>query len=125
MPPTHRLKQPSVISEPADPSATLARSDAAARVPARFDVARRVIEKAARHTEGGNGVATIAALLNLTESAVYKFTYPKARSGTDGLIPSDHVQTLLAKGPPAGIPFTPEDFADSSVLPEGDREDAA
>lgn len=42
------------------------------------------------------GADKVAAALGLSPSRVYRWTRPRARGGTDGLIPAKHQPVLLA-----------------------------
>lgn len=55
-------------------------------------VASRIIAKC-----GGHQI--VADALGLDVTRVYRFTYPRERYGTGGLIPSKHQPTLLEKFP--------------------------
>lgn len=67
-------------------------------------VAKRVLDKL-------GGVPKVAKILNRKPSGIYKWTYPRARSGTGGLIPSECQQPLLDYAHANGIAdLTPEDF---------------
>jgi hypothetical protein len=68
-------------------------------------VALHVIEKC-----GGSQV--VADMVGVDVSRVYRWTYPKERGGTDGLIPAQHQQTLLREARKRGIPLEPNDFFD-------------
>lgn len=43
-------------------------------------------------------------------SRVFRWTYPKERGGTDGVIPAKHQAALLDRARAAGIDLTPNDF---------------
>lgn len=66
-------------------------------------VADHVIEKC-----GGHKV--VAEWLNLNISSVYRFTYPRSKGGTDGLIPAEHQTPLILKAREKGVDLKPEDF---------------
>lgn len=56
------------------------------------------------------GPAKIAAALECDVSAVYKWTYPKDKGGTDGLIPSSSMPIVLHAADVMGIDITPQDL---------------
>lgn len=56
------------------------------------------------------GVAAVVAMTGRSRSRVARWTYPKGRGGTGGLIPSDVQVTLLAAARARGINLLPEDF---------------
>lgn len=62
-------------------------------------IASRVIAKC-----GGHQV--VADALGIDVSRVYRFTYPRDKGGTDGLIPAKHQATLMGKFPQ----LAPADF---------------
>lgn len=62
-----------------------------------------VIEKCGGH-------AVVAEVLGVDISRVYRFTYPKSRGGTDGVIPAKHQITLLAEMPKRGVALRAQDF---------------
>lgn len=65
--------------------------------------ASTVIEKCGGH-------AAVAEILGINLSSVYRFTYPRERGGTGGLIPTRYQRTLLAAARERGLDLTPEDF---------------
>lgn len=73
-------------------------------------VAQAVIEKC-------GGFETVAEWLDLDLSNVYRFTYPRSRGGTGGLIPAKHQTTLLAKARDVGVDLRPEDFFEVTTVP--------
>lgn len=56
------------------------------------------------------GFKVVANMVNRSEIRVRRWTYPKSRGGTDGLIPSDVQQDLLNNAQAAGIALKPEHF---------------
>ena len=67
-------------------------------------VAKRVLDKL-------GGVPKVARILGRKTQGVYKWTYPRSRSGTGGLIPAVCQQALLDYAHQNGIEdLTPEDF---------------
>jgi hypothetical protein len=65
--------------------------------------AENVIRKCGGHQQ----VAEMAAV-DLTR--VYRWTYPKERGGTGGLVPARHQAVLLDAARSRGIDLKPEDF---------------
>lgn len=60
-------------------------------------------------------------------SRVYRWTYSKARGGTDGLIPTRHQQRILDEAMRRGIDLQPGDFfqpsaASSPPVPTGESD---
>jgi hypothetical protein len=70
-------------------------------------VAEHVIEKC-------GGPKVVSEWLGLDLSNIYRFTYPRSRGGTDGIIPAHHQPVLLAKARENGIDLTPNDFFPAS-----------
>lgn len=77
--------------------------------------AQRVIEKC-----GGHDV--VAGWLKVSTTSVYRWTYPKDKGGTGGVIPQKHWQALIQKAASDGIELTVEDFFDP---PAGDCPETA
>lgn len=57
------------------------------------------------------GARRLAYAAGLEPSRVYKWTYPKDRGGTGGMIPSSVVATIQVAAETAGIELKPEDWA--------------
>lgn len=72
--------------------------------------AEHVIAKCAAADPDKGGYAVIAGWLKIDVSRVYRWTYPKERGGTGGIIPAKHQQTLLEKAQAADIRLKPADF---------------
>lgn len=58
------------------------------------------------------GYQTVAKWLGLSLAQVYKFTYPREKGGTGGVIPARHQPTLLTIARENDIPLSPNDFFD-------------
>lgn len=56
------------------------------------------------------GFSAVAEMTGRSEIRVRRWTYPKLRGGTDGLIPSDCQQRLMVKATERGIDLRPEHF---------------
>jgi len=56
------------------------------------------------------GARVVAGLVGRDYSRVCRWTYPKARGGTGGVIPSDVQQELLTAARAAGIDLRPDHF---------------
>lgn len=56
------------------------------------------------------GHQTVAEWLDVDLSRVYRWTYPRERGGTGGLIPSKHQLPLLERARLEGVPLEPADF---------------
>lgn len=67
------------------------------------NVAARIIEKCGGHR-------AVAEMVGAHVSRVHRWTYPKERGGTGGLIPSAQQAPLLAAARARGIPLEPADF---------------
>lgn len=66
-------------------------------------VAQRIISRF-------GGESALAAALGVDVSRVYRWTYPKSRGGTDGLIPAKHHPVILVKAQQMSIKVDPSDF---------------
>lgn len=75
--------------------------------------ATRVIEKLGGHKK-------VANILGVNVSQVYRWTYPRTRGGTDGLIPSRHQSDLLAASVKEGLGLSPADFFDTHECKSGE-----
>lgn len=71
--------------------------------------AARVIQKAGGHQ-------AVAEWLGIHISRVYRFTYPKDRGGTGGVIPAEHQSTILQKAREAGRDLQPADFFEPGAV---------
>lgn len=67
--------------------------------------ARRVIEKC-------GGVDAVMRICGRSRSRVLRWTYPKERGGTGGLIPAEMQQVLLKGARNEGRDLRPDDFFD-------------
>lgn len=56
------------------------------------------------------GFAAVAEMVRRDKTRVHRWTYPKDRGGTGGLIPSDCQQELLGAARARGIDLRPEHF---------------
>ena len=56
------------------------------------------------------GPQATAELAGVHISRVFRWTYPKARGGTGGLVPAQHQQHLLDSARARGIALEPADF---------------
>ena len=79
-----------------------------------LDPAKKIIEIC-------GGFEAVAEMTSRSVTRVHRWTYPKERGGTGGLIPADIQQTLMVKARERGLPLTPADF----FPPEEREEDAA
>lgn len=59
------------------------------------------------------GISNVASMTGRSELRVRRWTYPRARGGTDGLIPTDCQQSLLDEARARGIDLRPEHFFQS------------
>ena len=69
------------------------------------------------------GPQATAKLAGVHISRVFRWTYPKARGGTGGLVPAQHQQHLLDSARARGIALEPADFFLRSSSPEDRSED--
>lgn len=56
------------------------------------------------------GIGTVADWLRLNRTSVLRWTHPKDRGGTGGLIPSKHQAALIAAAREHGKSVEPRDF---------------
>lgn len=56
----------------------------------------------------------LAKLLGCEESTVYRWTYPRANGGTDGIIPGRSLRRVLELAKSSGIAITPHDLYPSA-----------
>jgi hypothetical protein len=56
------------------------------------------------------GVAIISDITGADRSRVHRWTYPKERGGTGGVIPSQHQQRILDWARENDVPLRPEHF---------------
>jgi len=52
----------------------------------------------------------VATVCGVHRSRVFRWTYPKDRGGTGGLVPAQHQQALLDAARARGLPLEPADF---------------
>ena len=64
------------------------------------------------------GAQTVADWCEVDVSNVHRWTYPKDRGGSDGVIPGWHQKVILAKARKAGKDVQPSDFFDVDALGE-------
>jgi hypothetical protein len=56
------------------------------------------------------GHEAVATITGKHVTRVYRWTYPKAKGGTNGVIPHEDARKLLAHAKSAGIELQPADF---------------
>lgn len=56
------------------------------------------------------GAQAVAEACGVSFTAVYRWTYPRDRGGTGGVIPAKHQQALLRAAVTRGIKLKPADF---------------
>lgn len=56
------------------------------------------------------GFGAVAEMTGRSEIRVRRWTYPKDRGGTDGLIPSDCAKALMGEAAKRGLPLLPSHF---------------
>jgi hypothetical protein len=57
------------------------------------------------------GARRLAALTDMDPSRIYKWTYPKDKGGTGGVIPSSCVEKVQHAAVVAGVSLSAEDWA--------------
>jgi hypothetical protein len=67
-------------------------------------------EPAATVIERFDGARALASLLKLDKSTVCQWRVPKARGGTDGIIPGKHHAALLRLACQRSVPLRPEEL---------------
>lgn len=82
------------------------------------NVAEQVIEKCGGHQ-------AVAEMAGVHVSRVHRWTYPKERGGTGGLIPTQHQQKLLDEARDRGIDLGPSDFFLNTEPPDAGEPQAA
>lgn len=68
---------------------------------------------------GGHQV--VADWLGVDVTRVYRWTYPRERGGTGGLVPTKHQSALLERARQEGIPLEPADFFEKPTPPFQDH----
>ena len=68
-----------------------------------MNIAKNIIEKC-------GGAERVAQFVGIHVTNVHRWTYPKERGGSAGLVPSQHQQKLLAAAKENGIALEPNDF---------------
>lgn len=76
-----------------------------------------MLEPAKTITEICGGTTALAKLAECSYTRALRFTYPKDRGGTGGVIPADRQQILLDNAIAEGIKLRPEHFF---TLPEAE-----
>lgn len=71
--------------------------------PVRISQATRVINKMGGH-------ATVARLLGMDRSQVYRWEYDKKKGGTGGLVPTQRLNALIEHARTLGILLSPDDL---------------
>jgi hypothetical protein len=56
------------------------------------------------------GIAAVADMLKLNRTSVLRWTHPRERGGTGGLVPTKHQADLMAKARERGVAIKPADF---------------
>lgn len=80
---------------------------------AMMDPAKTVIEIC-------GGIRAVAQMTRRDETRVRRWTYPKERGGTDGLIPADVQRVLVVEAAARGIDLRPHHFF-AGMLPDAER----
>lgn len=84
-----------------------------------MSIASRVIEKCGSG-DFSKGVPLVAQWAGVDISRVHRWTYPKAKGGTDGIIPARHQPKILDEAIAAGVTLEPADFFPKSEDEAGD-----
>lgn len=79
-----------------------------------MNIAQNIISKC-------GGPTIVAKMVGIDLSQVYRWTYPRNRGGTNGLIPAQHQQTLLREAHRHGIDLSPDDFFDAAMAEDGGK----
>lgn len=69
-----------------------------------------VFKQAEKIIERFGGETRIANALNCDVATIYRWTYPKDKGGTDGLIPSSAMAAVLNAADVLGIDITADDI---------------
>jgi hypothetical protein len=64
------------------------------------------------------GIQTVADWLRLNRTSVLRWTHPRDRGGTGGLIPSKHQAKLMRAAGSHGVTLRPEDFFNTHTTPQ-------
>lgn len=73
------------------------------------------MEPASTIIEICGGVGAVAEMTGRDPSRVHRWTYPKEKGGTNGLIPTDAAQDLMREARARRIPLKPEHFFPKKV----------
>lgn len=76
------------------------------------NVAAGIIEKCGGH-------AKVAEICGVHVTRVYRWTYPVAKGGSGGVVPTRHQAILLRGARERGIKLAPEDFFEPSSAADG------
>ena len=71
------------------------------------NAAENIIQKCGGHK-------AVSEMAGVDVTRVYRWTYPRDRGGTGGLVPAKHHQTLLRRARERGLDLRPADFFDQS-----------
>lgn len=74
------------------------------------------MEPAKNIVEKFGGTKALADALGIQTSAVLKWTYPKERSGTNGLIPTQKQIEIIAAAKRLGVKLSPKDFFPAGIF---------
>lgn len=69
-----------------------------------------MMNPAARVLEKIGGAPVAATVCSVDQSTAHRWTYPKERRGTGGIIPAKHQRPLLEYARRNNLPLTAEDF---------------
>lgn len=64
------------------------------------------------------GARVVAEMLGIHVTRVYRFTHPKSRGGSGGLIPSKHQNRLIEEARKRNLDLVPSDFFEPVNSPE-------
>lgn len=78
--------------------------------------AQRIIEKCGGG-DFGVGVKVVAEITGVHSSRIHRWTYPKDRGGTGGIIPAQHHQPILDGARDRHLKLKPDDFFDDLAAP--------
>jgi hypothetical protein len=80
------------------------------RDPRYHDPAYSLIEKFAEGRRLGKGIDAVAEITGVSRVQVYRWMRPKAKGGTEGMIPSQHLKAMFEYASRKRLPVRPADF---------------
>lgn len=77
-----------------------------------------MLNPASRIIRSLGGHDQVAKATGVSISRVYRWTYPKSRGGTGGLVPQKHHPAILALAQGIGLKFTADEFLQDIGYPD-------